>query len=659
VTLDTTRADHLGPYGYPDAETPTLDALARDGATFLQAYSTCPLTIPSHSTILTGLYPRSHGVLDNGDFLLGEDAVTLAERFKAVGYHTAAFTSAFPTQARWGFAQGFDVFHDPLRRAPTQRDWSDQRTAGHVITDALETLAPIAGPVFAWVHLFDPHWPYAPPEPYKSRHAHPYDGEIAYADAELGRLLAGWDQARADGIVVVTADHGEGLGDGGEITHGYLLHDGTLHVPLIVRGPGVAAGARIADPVGHPDLVPTLLRMAAITVPPELPGRDLFAGGSDEILSEARTGLYSLGLSALTARTDGAGRYTEGVWGAFYPRLPDGSIATAPGERRPDDAARLAALETSLPMRTAPPVTLDADAFQQLAALGYVGGAEAHEASDVDPRDVIATIPKTWQARQALAAHKTEVARKLSRQISAAMPGTFGADLIAAEVERADGDLDGARARMVALFERSPGSTLALQIAGLEASVGDGLEAEHWYEEALAIQPMSPEAMTGLVRTALDLGDSALARQRIDAWLPRYPDHLELRMALALLLLDEGRVDEARAQADWALLEAPGLREAHSLQARVLWAQGHADQAIDRIQAASNQAPFDIGIRVILTQYLLEVGRNAEAVRAIHPLVSVGIVGPEILALDERARLALAAEVGAGQPGPGAKETQP
>ena len=157
VTLDTTRADHLGAYGWAVADTPTLDRLAAEGTRFTRAYSTCPLTIPSHSTIMTGRPPPAHGVRDNGDFILGDDAITLAERFDDAGYATAAFTAAFPTQRRWGFDQGFDVYSDPLERLPTELDWRDERAADEVTDDALQTLPTLDGPQFVWVHYFDAH----------------------------------------------------------------------------------------------------------------------------------------------------------------------------------------------------------------------------------------------------------------------------------------------------------------------------------------------------------------------------------------------------------------------------------------------------------------------------------------------------------------------
>lgn len=296
VTMDTTRADHLGPYGYLHASTPNLDELARAGTRWTRAYSSAPLTIPSHSTILTGRYPPSHGVGDNGDFILGPEQVSLAERFAEADYSTFAVTAAFPTQARWGFDQGFDLFHDPLERPPQLLDWRDQRTAEEVAQDFIDTLADQRGPVFAWLHFFDPHWPYEPPEAFRdpaNASTSPealYDGEISYMDHELGRVLRAWEDRFPGSTVLVTADHGEGLGDGGKVSHGFLLHDGTIHIPLIATGPGLEEGAFIDDPVSHVDIAPTLLAVAGLAPHDGLQGRDLREGGTNRPYSEALTG---------------------------------------------------------------------------------------------------------------------------------------------------------------------------------------------------------------------------------------------------------------------------------------------------------------------------------------------------------------------------------
>ena len=237
VTLDTTRADHIGAYGYGTARTPALDALAKEGALFEYCITPTAYTLPSHSSMMTGLYPPAHGVRINGEAALPDSDTTLAERLAAKGYRTGAFVGAFVLDGRWGLSQGFQQYDDHFKLGPDQRlDLARvQRPANEVVDAALKWLGERnAKPFFAWVHLYDPHAPYEPPEPLQG-----YDGEITFADSQIARLLEWLDRSglKDDTIVVVAGDHGEGLGDHGEDEHGYYIYDSSVRVPLIVRLP--------------------------------------------------------------------------------------------------------------------------------------------------------------------------------------------------------------------------------------------------------------------------------------------------------------------------------------------------------------------------------------------------------------------------------------
>ncbi len=247
VTLDTTRADHLGCYGYPQATTPNLDALARHGVVFAHASSVAPLTLPAHSSILTGMQPTFHGVRVNGSTALGQSQETLAEVLSAKGYQTGAFVGAFVLDGRWGLNQGFDHYDDrfDLKKYKHLDLAAVQRPGNEVMDAALAWLeSHKQGPFFAWIHLYDAHSPYEPPEPFLSRYqgrgpAGLYDGEIAFADAQVGRLV-GWLQAAAidqKTVLVIIGDHGEGLGSHGEGTHGYFVYDYATRVPFLVVTP--------------------------------------------------------------------------------------------------------------------------------------------------------------------------------------------------------------------------------------------------------------------------------------------------------------------------------------------------------------------------------------------------------------------------------------
>ncbi|MEO2138405.1 MAG: sulfatase, partial [bacterium] len=269
VSFDTSRADHFTAYGYRAQTTPTVTALAQRGVLFERAYSHVPSTLPSHSSMFTGLLPPSHGVRCNGKYRLADERLTLAEILAADGFDTAAVIGAFPLAARFGLAQGFDHYDDDFSSsALTARyrhgvadssgswighDFADFERGGDEVTDrALGWLGDRDERWFLFVHYFDAHWPYAAPVEYAGRFSSPYDAELAFADNELSRLLAAVQKMPGRTLVVFTSDHGEGLGDHGEALHNRYLYDSTQHVPLVMALEGaLPAGAVVAQAVGH------------------------------------------------------------------------------------------------------------------------------------------------------------------------------------------------------------------------------------------------------------------------------------------------------------------------------------------------------------------------------------------------------------------------
>jgi arylsulfatase A-like enzyme len=279
ISIDTLRADHVGAYGASRAHTPTLDELAARGVRFEHAFSPAPITLPAHASLLTGLEPPQHGVRGNGAFRLPEEALTLAEALRAAGFATAAFVGAFVLDRQYGLAQGFDAYDDRMtsRRAAGATGFAERR-ADAVVDAALAWLATAPERFFLFVHLYDPHANYDPPPGFRAAFPrHPYAGEIAFADAQLARLLAGirerWPDDRT--LVVATSDHGESLGEHGEATHAYTLYDATQRVPLLLAGPGLPRGAVASPVVRLVDVTPTILALAGLDAPPGSPGRDL------------------------------------------------------------------------------------------------------------------------------------------------------------------------------------------------------------------------------------------------------------------------------------------------------------------------------------------------------------------------------------------------
>src|SRR5262245_8823699 len=310
ISVDTLRADRLPAYGYAGLKAPALDALAKDSLLFERAYSHYPVTLPSHSTLFTGLLPPQHGVRNNVGYALPERFVTLAERLQAAGYRTGAVVSSMVLRADTGIAQGFQSFEAPSAARLRNPSHAFPQTQGDASLDkALRWLGGVqpGERVFLFLHLFDPHAPYAPPEPYKSEYAaQPYDGEVAYTDSLIARFVATLKQMglydRA--LVLFVSDHGEGLLDHGEQEHGIFLYREALQVPLLLKLPGGRRGGeRVARPVGLVDVVPTLIGLLGLPADPELPGRSLLAaeqGGAERVIyAESFFGREQYGFSEL------------------------------------------------------------------------------------------------------------------------------------------------------------------------------------------------------------------------------------------------------------------------------------------------------------------------------------------------------------------------
>ncbi|MCH2107144.1 MAG: sulfatase, partial [Planctomycetes bacterium] len=280
VTFDTTRADRIGCYGYEGASTPVLDALARDGALFEHCIAPAPITLPSHSTLLTGLQPYSHGARNNGTHKMGSDVPSIAQMLKEEGFATGAVISAFVLDSRFGLDSGFDSYDDDLSSGSGQGNFGFAETiAVDTSSRALDWLERRGDERwFLWIHYFDPHADYNPPEPYRSRFKdEPYDGEIAYTDAMFGDVI---EHLRSKGelektLVVVTSDHGEALGEHGETTHGLFIYDATTHVPLIMSHPRLPGGERIDEVVGLVDIAPTALDLLGVGYGSDFEGRSL------------------------------------------------------------------------------------------------------------------------------------------------------------------------------------------------------------------------------------------------------------------------------------------------------------------------------------------------------------------------------------------------
>ncbi len=277
ITIDTLRPDRLSCYSQDFAQTPNIDKLASEGVLFTKAYAHTPTTLPSHVNILLGTTPLYHGVHDNANFIVSDEFLSLAEHLKAQGYATGAFVGAFPLDSRFGLTQGFDVYDDNYGSKSDQEFSYVERRAGVVVEEALDWLEVQSQPWFLWIHCFDPHQRYDPPEPFRTQYeGHPYNGEVAYVDSALANLFGYLERKNLNEktLIIFTGDHGESLGEHGESTHGYFAYNSTLSVPLIIRSPGIKQ-RRVEQSVSHVDIFPTVCDVLGVEKPPHLHGISL------------------------------------------------------------------------------------------------------------------------------------------------------------------------------------------------------------------------------------------------------------------------------------------------------------------------------------------------------------------------------------------------
>ena len=571
VTLDTLRADRLGSYGRPGAGTPHLDALAAAGVRFDQAQAAVPLTLPSHATMLTGLLPPRHGLRDNGEGALPGDVATLAGHLRSAGYRTGAFVGAFVLDHRYGLARGFERYDDEIPRVPGRLD--AERPGSVVVDRALAWLAepdPARRPFFAWVHLFDAHAPYAPPEPYATRFpGDPYQAEVALVDAQVGRLHAALRERRdgARTLIVVAGDHGESLGAHGELTHGLFLYQSTLRVPLLLVAPGVVPARAAAEPVGLADLAPTVAALLGVPLAVSVDGRDL----SSALMAGAeppRADLYaetrypaSFGWAPLAAIRRNGSKFVE----APRPELYD--LAADPAELRDlradrrreaaDLAAALAAL--AQPERSAAPAAADAESRALLQSLGYAAPAAAPSGGPGrDPKDAVALFRGFEEAHRDQGAGRLELA------------ATKLAPLVAADPRNP-------------VFRAAYGRVLR--------DLGRLGEAVSLYREAAALAPRDPQVWYELATALQAAGQGDEARRALEQVLRHDPARPEARNALAVTLAGAGRLAEAREHLQAALAVDPGDPRAWNNLGNVLRGLGQPGEAATAYRRAVELDP--------------------------------------------------------------------
>jgi choline-sulfatase len=644
VTIDTLRADRVGAYGSGKGATPNLDGLAREGVLLEDAVVHVPQTRPSHVTIFTGRLPYEHGIRDNFSKPLDPATPTLATVLKQRGYATGGFIGAYPVSRDSGLHRGFDVFDDPFVAASsvaTRKDRSERR-AGEVVDRALAWLKkPKSAPIFAWLHVFDPHAPYDPPPPYDKRFAkEPYLGEVAYADAQVGRLMEWLDSVpalRQQTLVVVTSDHGEGLGDHGEDEHAFFIYDTTLRVPLVMRWPGrLPSGARIAGQFRAIDLMPTLLELLGIPAVASSGASRVSAlrpGGKipdNESYAETLYPSLHFGCSPLHALRAEGWKYIDAPRAELY------RIAEDPGETRNrlDDRGqaaaamrgRLQAFDKGGGSPSMPAV--DEATLERLAALGYVGGGFfTGPLSGIDPKDRIHDFQsekrEVEKAQALFEKQQFEEAARVLAKLAAPTPLPGGRVL-----ERRSFNVDYYLGRSLLELRRfedavtplrravelSPNAVPAhVYLSRALAGAGHGKEALSAIDRGLRLAPKNAELHQMKGRLLLEAGDATAARASLERARALDEANALVRVDLAALDRSLGRLDEALTQADAAVRLAPHSPEAHVARGLVLGAQGREDAAGDAFRAALKERADDLDALYFLGSVELRAGRPESA----------------------------------------------
>jgi arylsulfatase A-like enzyme/Flp pilus assembly protein TadD len=649
ITIDTLRQDRVGAYGNPDRLTPNIDRIAARGVRYAHAFSPAPLTLPAHASILTGLRPLRHGIHSNTRFRLDERVPTLASLAKAAGYRTGAFVGAFVLDGRFGLNHGFDEYDDRLPHGDRASFHFTERRAADVVAAAGDWIlsggsglgtrglaapqpaatspqspapspqSPAPSPWFAWVHLFDPHAPYDAPAEYRSGRT-PYDAEVAYADAMVGRLLARLDAAHAldRTLVVLTADHGESLGEHGEMTHGLFAYNATLAVPLVLNAPSLTP-ATVDAPVSHIDVTPTILDLIGLAAPEPMDGQSLVRSPSSDrpLYFEALDASLTRGWAPLRGIVQGGWKYID---------LPDAELydlGADPGEQhnRVDHDPHADSLKRALQLlpaqdREAPRVALEREAAGRLRSLGYATGSSSRRASAAadDPKRLVGlnerfntalTAFDEGRSREALSAF---LAILHERPDFVAARASAAAVLVAAGRSREAVDL-----LRAGLLDQPDSPELLAKLGNALRAAGDLRASAEALEHARRTGDDGPDVLNDLAVVYASLGRGDDARALFGALIERNPSAATTWFNLGLFELQTRRRAEAVAAFRRATAIDPAYGEAwHALGAALV--DGDRAGAIDAWRHAERLLPREYDLLFNLGMLLADSNSASEAI---------------------------------------------
>lgn len=628
VTIDTLRADALGAYG-GRAATPHLDRLAAEGARFSFAHGHAVVTLPSHASILSGRYPYEHGIRDNTGYRFDPARPTVATLLKSAGFATGAFVGGFPLDRRFGLGVGFDTYEDRMDRASDSDPGERERRADAVVSSATDWIRTQPGKWLAWVHLYDPHTTYAPPQEWAARYPDsPYLGEVSWTDFALGPLLTLLKSQPRDTLIIVTADHGEGLGDHGEATHGIFAYEATLRVPLIIAdargttsGRTAPAGVTIATPARHVDLLPTILD-AVGAQPTDSSGASLkdtiAAGSGDDRPSyfEAMTPAITRGWAPLRGLISGGHKYIDLPLPELYDLAGDPLEAKNLAAAQPDRAQvfynLLRGFDVAPPSRA---VAESPETIERLRSLGYIGGGTAavreRYTEDDDPKRLIEIEQMLQRATEAQRAGRTAEAADLYKAVIARRKDTEDAY------------------RKLALLHWQAGrpaeaiSTLELALANgvtqseVRIKLGQYLAESGQPGRAIALLSVTagddPDALTTLGNAYILAGRAPQAVATFNRLIATDPQNALAFENLGAAYLHARNLAAAETALRRALELDPQRAGAHTTLGVALAGTGRRAEAIESWKRAVTLDPADVNALFNLTVNLVESGRRGEA----------------------------------------------
>lgn len=647
ISIDTLRADHLGSYGYAAAETPALDALAARGLRFSQATTVTPLTLPAHTSLLTGTFPAFHGVRDNGGFYVGDDQLMLAEVLKQHGYRTGGFVGAFVLDGRWGINQGFDRYFDDFDLSKFDMAVgldAAQRPGREVVDRTIEWLDQERDqPFFAWVHLYDPHTPYAAPDPFRARFPRTmigsYDAEIASVDSQVSRLVQHLTDAGrlTDTIVVVVGDHGESLGEHREQAHGFFIYDATTHIPLIIAGPGVPERV-VSSQVRIIDIMPTALHLLHVEVPKVVQGASLLplasgAPGNLVALSETWYPRYHYGWSELMSIRDGRYKFIAAPRRELYDLQADPGETTDLSTSNPrltdtlDQALRDLVTRTSSHLGDRGPQPVDPDVEERLRALGYVGSSVSRrnleERPRGDPKDKIALYNLLKQAASdSINGQMDDAIAKVQMAIAADADIVEAYTMLGNMHVKAKRYEQGVAAYQKALALDSEHEGAAFSLALAFKQMGRLADAEAGFERVLTLNPRSTKSQWQLADIWMQRGEFDRAEGTLKDALNKKVERPSFLVKLGESYYEQNRYDEAERVLREAIELKSDQASAHYDLALILEARERPQDAVAEYQAELQLNPKMYRAHFNLAKLMANQGRTADAVVHFREAVS-------------------------------------